>query len=338
MNISDIAKLAGVSNAAVSRYFNNGYISEEKREAIRKVVEETGYRPSAQAQTLRTKKTKMIGVIIPKIASSAIGSVVEGIMEVLNQNNYQMLLADTANNPEKEMEYLNVFAQKQVDGVILVATIITDAHKELLEKMKVPAVIIGQQLSGYYCVYHDEYHCMYDMTNIFLEHSCRHLGYISAPLVDKATGAYRYQGFCDALADSGIKDIEHQMVIGDFSYNSGFEAAKEFMENMKDLDGIICASDAMAMGAMQCLKEHGYRIPEDVMLSGHGNAMYTQITTPSVTTAKYSYCESGYKATEILLELLQGKESAVREIMLGYSIQERGSTQRGSDPGSKCSQ
>ena len=328
MNISDIAKLAGVSNAAVSRYFNNGYISEEKREAIRKVVEETGYRPSAQAQTLRTKKTKMIGVIIPKIASSAIGSVVEGIMEVLNQNNYQMLLADTANNPEKEMEYLNVFAQKQVDGVILVATIIIDAHKELLEKMKVPAVIIGQQLSGNYCVYHDEYHCMYDMTNIFLEKGCRHLGYISAPLVDKATGAYRYQGFCDALADFGIKDIEHQMIIGDFSYNSGFEAAKEFIENMKHLDGIICASDAMAMGAMQCLKEHGYRIPEDVMLSGHGNAMYTQITTPSVTTAKYSYYESGYKASEILLELIQGKESAVREIMLGYSIQERGSTNR----------
>ena len=73
MNVSDIAKLAGVSNSAVSRYFNNGYISQEKREAIRKVVEETGYRPSVQAQTLRTKKTNMIGVIVPKIASASIG-------------------------------------------------------------------------------------------------------------------------------------------------------------------------------------------------------------------------------------------------------------------------
>lgn len=83
-----IAKTHGavVSNAAVSRYFNNEYISQEKREAIRKAVEETGYRPSLQAQTLRTKKTKMIGVIVPKIASASIGKVVEGILSVLNRS------------------------------------------------------------------------------------------------------------------------------------------------------------------------------------------------------------------------------------------------------------
>ena len=73
MNIAEIAEMAGVSRAAVSRYFNNGYISREKREAIREVVEKTGYRPSAQAQTLRTKKTKMIGIIVPKLASLSIG-------------------------------------------------------------------------------------------------------------------------------------------------------------------------------------------------------------------------------------------------------------------------
>ena len=105
MNISEIAKLAGVSSAAVSRYFNNGYISEEKKEAIRKVVEQTGYRPSVQAQTLRTKKTKMIGVIVPKVASTSIGKIVEGILSVLNESGYQMLLAVTQNNPKKELEY-----------------------------------------------------------------------------------------------------------------------------------------------------------------------------------------------------------------------------------------
>ena len=92
MNIAEIAKLAGVSSAAVSRYFNNGHISEEKKEAIRKIVEETGYRPSVQAQTLRTKKTKMIGVIVPKVASASIGRIVEGILSVLNDSQYQTLL------------------------------------------------------------------------------------------------------------------------------------------------------------------------------------------------------------------------------------------------------
>ena len=96
MNIKEIARRAGVSSAAVSRYFNNGYISGEKQEAIRKVVEETGYRPSIQAQTLRTRRTRMIGVIVPKVASASIGRIVEGILSVLNESEYQMLLAVTA--------------------------------------------------------------------------------------------------------------------------------------------------------------------------------------------------------------------------------------------------
>ena len=82
MNISEIDRLAGVSSAAVSRYFNHGYISETKREAIRKVVEETGFRPLMQAQTLRTKKTMMVGVVAPKMASYSIGQIVDGILNV----------------------------------------------------------------------------------------------------------------------------------------------------------------------------------------------------------------------------------------------------------------
>ena len=148
MNISEIAKLAGVSSAAVSRYFNNGYISEEKKEAIRKVVEQTGYRPSIQAQTLRTKKTKMIGVIVPKIASASIGKIVEGVLSVLNESGYQMLLAVTQNDPKKELEYLSAFNDKQVDGVILAATVVTAEHKKILKNLSVPVILVGQQV-GY---------------------------------------------------------------------------------------------------------------------------------------------------------------------------------------------
>lgn len=129
-------------------------------------MEETGYRPSMQAQTLRTKKTRIIGVIVPKIASASIGRIVEGILSVLNKNNYQMLLAVTQNDPEKELEYLSAFHDKQVDGVILVATILTPEHKRMLKKSSVPVVIVGQQLSGQCAVFHDDYHASYDLTKL----------------------------------------------------------------------------------------------------------------------------------------------------------------------------
>ncbi len=123
MNIAEIARLAGVSSAAVSRYFNNGYISEEKRARIKKVVEETGYRPSLQAQTLRTRKTKLVGLVLPKIDSAAaMGNVVAGVLATLNETGYHVLLADTQNDPGKELEYLTFFNEKQVDGCLPPAT------------------------------------------------------------------------------------------------------------------------------------------------------------------------------------------------------------------------
>ena len=145
MNIADIAKLAGVSPAAVSRYLNQGYLSQEKREAIRKVIEETGYRPMVQAQILRTRRTKTIGVILPKIDSFSIGSIVAGIDSVLEQKGFQILLADTHNDPDKEKEYLDSFDDQRVDGVILIATVFTSKHVAILKKSRVPVVVVGQQ-------------------------------------------------------------------------------------------------------------------------------------------------------------------------------------------------
>ena len=112
MNINEIAKLANVSRATVSRYFNDGYVSAEKREQIRRVIEETGYKPSAQAQMLRTKKTKQIGVIIPKINSESISGMISGISKELKQAGFWLLLANTENQEREEVEYLKLFFRK----------------------------------------------------------------------------------------------------------------------------------------------------------------------------------------------------------------------------------
>lgn len=320
MNISDIAKMAGVSRAAVSRYFNNGYISEEKQQAIHRVVEETGYRPSVQAQTLRTKQTKMIGVIVPKISSSSIGRVVEGMLSEFNNSAYQMILAVTQNIPQKEVDYLSAFNDKQVDGVILVATVFTAAHKRALKELSVPVVIVGQYLSGYCCVYHDDYHACYDITKRMLEKGRTTLGCISAMWQDKAVGEARYRGYCDAVRDMGYESLSENVVIADFTVTSGYEKAGELMEQCDGLDGLVCATDAMALGAMQYLQEHDMAVPQRVLVAGHGGSEITRITVPSMITARYFYEKSGELAVRRLMELLRHEESTVKEVKLGYEI------------------
>lgn len=132
---------------------------------------------------MRTGKTKTIGVIAPKMSSASLGSVIEGVLSVLNENGYQMLLSVTQNQPEKEIEYLKSFDDKRVDGVIILATVFTAEHKKVLKNMNVPVIVVGQNFSGHYCVYHDDYHGMHDLTELVIEKGRKKLGYY---IVDNA--------------------------------------------------------------------------------------------------------------------------------------------------------
>lgn len=327
MTIAEIAKLAGVSSAAVSRYFNNGYLSEAKKETIRKVVEETGYRPSMQAATLRTKKTKLIGVILPRLNSHTVGSIVEGIVNNLEKEGYHALIAHTQNDIEKEMAYLELFNFNNVDGLIFSASIFTEKHLRLLSGKKIPIVIIGQQLKGYNCVYFDDFQSIYDMTKLVLDKGRKNLSYISSIFEDEAVGAKRYKGYVNAVIDEDLLDLRKRYEIAGFDFQDGYDACERLLKRFPDTDAIICSTDSQAIGALQYCHECGIRVPEDIMITGQGNASTTMVTTPTVTTIKYSYEEAGERAAGLLLDMINAKETkTVMQMKLGYEIIEHDST------------
>ena len=265
----------------------------------------------------------MIGVIVPKISSASVSRIVEGILTTLNENGYQMLLAIAQNDPAKELEYLQAFHSKQVDGIVLVATIFTPEHKRMLKSSAVPVVIVGQRLPGYCAVFHDDYHASYDLTMLLLNKGRRKLGYISADLRDQAAGAERYRGFCDAARDMGCRKLEDNFVTAAFTVAAGYEQAGKLLDKCGSLDGVICASDTMAVGAMQYLREHGVRFPDQMLIAGHGDSEMARMTYPPLFTVHYFYEKSGETAVQMLMELLEGSEGAVKEIKLGYYIVDR---------------
>ena len=142
MNITEFARIAGVSKAAVSRYFNGGYLSEEKRAQIAAAQKATGYRPSLQAQMLRAKRTRQIGVVLPKLSSDSCPRMVEGIGSVLEEWGYRLLLVNTANDAAREVQAMEMLSHNTVDGLILIATVFTPQHKALLENMPLPIVCL----------------------------------------------------------------------------------------------------------------------------------------------------------------------------------------------------
>ena len=295
MTIAEIAQRAGVSKAAVSRYLNNGYISSEKREAIRRVIEETGYIPSQQAQTLRTGKSRMIGVIVPRIDSEAVSRVVAGISRIFEEQGYRLLLANTENRMDKELEYLEVFRTGNVDGVLLVATILSPAHRKAVQACSVPVVLLGQG-------------------------GRKKLGYIGVTQRDRAAGASRRAGFLDALHEAGLEETASRMEQSDFSIDGGYAAAERMLQRAIDVDGIFCATDSIAIGAMNRLEQYGRRVPEDVALAGIGHSRLGELIRPRLTTAHYYYQTSGEEAAKDLIEMIEQGMDRKKQLKLGFEI------------------
>ena len=320
MNISDIAKLAGVSPASVSRYLNNGYLSEEKKEKIRTVIEETGYIPSSQAQTLRTGKSKLIGVIIPKIDSSSISLIVQGISSVLSENGYQIILANTFNDERKELEYIHTFNENFVDGIINLGTVSTKDHAKAFKNMSVPAVVLGQNVSYASCIYHDDYNASLDLTKYVLSKGHKNIAYIGAPDKDKAVGVLRKNGFTDGVRPAaGIKTY---MASGDFTMESGYQNTEKLLKEHPEIDAVVCATDTIALGAVRYLNTHEISIPDKVSVAGFGYSNAGQILMHPLTTIKFFYKECGMEGAKMLLEKLRSPETPCKSLMLGYEINE----------------
>lgn len=323
MNIKDIAEMAGVSRATVSRYLNDGYVSEEKKEKIRTIIEKTGYMPSSQAQMLRTKKTMLIGVIVPKINSDTVSKVVDGICKVLATEGYYVFLASADNNPQKELEYLNVFKNNRVDGVILLATTITKKHHALIQKMPVPVVIVGQEYEFGSCVFHDDFNSGRAIAEKVLEKHTENIAYFGVSTDDIACGVRRRDGVISAFKKHGLKVSSIYTAICEFNKESAWAKMRETLESGHKFNAVICATDGIAIGVIKALKEAGYRIPEDVAVTGIGDSSINDILSPALTTVRYHYTLSGQEAARMILSLLKEESYYTKKLMLGFEVIER---------------
>ena len=325
MTIKGIAKLAGVSTSTVSRVLNDsGYVKQEVRERIEHIIEETGYMPSAVAKGLKDKKTNLIGVIIPRLNSITASLVVEGITRVLDKKGYTTLLANTRFSFEKELEFIKLFKQKRVNGILFVATRVTKEHAQLLKKIDLPTVFIGQDASSYEfpSVMYNDYEAAKDMTEFLIKKGHKKIGFIGVEETDIAVGYERKRGYFDAHNENNIEIDEKLIATGNFEVSSVEKSMEKIMD--KNPSVIFAVTDTLAVGAINYLVKKGYRIPEDVSVVGMGDAGIAEIYNPSLTTIKYEYLESGEEAAKLLIDSFE-KNISLKKVM-GYKLIERSST------------
>ena len=239
MTISDIAKMAGVSSAAVSRYLNGGPLSEQKREAIREVVEKTGYRPDAAAQTLRTGRVNQIGVIAPSISSQSVGQITAGIASELDQQNYLILLGNTELDEQRELGYLTAMQRNHVAGIILLGCYYSPQLARAFKACRVPLVVTGQRFPEVPCVYNDDRSAARELAQRMLACGHRRLAYIGGTEKDQAVGLARRQGVQDALNAAGLDGDKLPLTGEGYAYPDSFDIiARESKQVVRIINGI----------------------------------------------------------------------------------------------------
>ena len=327
MTIKEVAQLAGVSSAAVSRYLNGGSLSLEKKERIAKVIEETGYRPSTAAQVLRTGRMKQIGVIVPKLYSDSVSQIMEGITEEARKHGYMVVVGSSGQDEENEIRFLELMENNQAAGVIIMGTMMTPRKESILKKYSLPIVVTGQNFKGISCIYHNDESAVKELTELVIRRGRKRIAYIGVTEKDEHAGKLRRKGFQAAIAESQIKAEHVYTAVGEFTPDSGYNnMAKLFHEDPK-IDGVICATDTIALGAMRAIRQAGRSIGKDISIVGVGDSWVDNFSETPLTTAHFYFKQCGSGAANMLLDTIEGRDPAgpVRQICLEYSIVERGS-------------
>ncbi|AGY82312.1 LacI family DNA-binding transcriptional regulator [Carnobacterium inhibens] len=306
VTIKDIAHKAGVAKSTVSRYLNGGSVSKKTKAKLDEIVNETGYAPNTFAQSLKAKKTNMIGTIIPRLDSFATNTILASIDEELRNKQYQLIITNTNQNVKREVENIYTLAKQKVDGIILLATVVTPAHRKAIAEVNIPVLLLGQSAEGLNTIVHQEYEAGYKLGSYATELGHKDFLYFTVLEEDQAVGQLRSKGVLDALKKNSDTTIE--IVETNFSFSKAYEKAMNVLATTS-ATYVLCATDNIALAVMKAAHTLGLSIPTDFSLSGFGGYEVTSIVTPTITTVKYPYKQLGTLSVTNLIKLIEGEDS-----------------------------
>ena len=310
ITIYDIASKLNISIATVSRALKDDPVVNKKtRKKVFQAAEEMNYRSNQFARNLRSQKTQTIGVIVPKLNSHFMSSVIAGIESVANNHGYNLIISQSSESVEKEIASAKTMFNNRVDGLLVSLAYNTEdlSHFDIFQKKNIPVIFFDRVMEDehYTNIIIENKKAAYDATTHLIEQGCKKIVHITA---SSKQNVYknRLDGYKQALADHRLKFDQKNVISGNLSLEAG-EAAAELILKMKPLpDGVFVANDNCAVGCMIVLKKAGIRIPEDVAFVGFNNDAVSKVIEPNLTTINYPGYEMGEVAAQNLINHLNG--------------------------------
>jgi LacI family transcriptional regulator, galactose operon repressor len=329
--MDDVARAVGVSKSSVSRALNDvpGGVSAEVAERVRRAVADLGYVPNAIAASLKHQKTRTVGLVLPDLGNPFFALVAAGIEAEISGAGYTLLIANTANDRDRETSLTRTLLERQVDALLIATTGPTGEHLRLALDRGVHVVLVDshpkQLLTD--CVMADNRRGAADATRHLLQLGHRDIGVISGLLANDSSALERLQGVKRALRAAGLELAASRSFSGDYTMASAEQGAHTLLERDDHPTALFVTNNLMTLGAMRAIAELGLRIPEDVSLVGFDDMDWYPVANPPITAVAQPAYEIGARAAQrLLLRIRSRRHLASEQIRLPTSLIIRAST------------
>ncbi len=326
MKLEDIARQAGVSRSTVSRVINGErYVSDLTRQKVMRVIEAEQFTPNPAARALVTQRTSVIGVVIPHPLQDVFSAddphyfstIIQGISDKTQQRDYATLLWLGNSNEEATRFYRRVLQYRMMDGLVIIASV--DGEEMLVENLlasHIPFVMLGRPLRTPEAINYvsiDNVSAAQQAVQHLFSQGKTRIATITGD-IENADAQDRLQGYRQAHQLLGIPLDETLIVKGRFNRAWGYRSMKQLLK--QGVDAVFAANDSIAVGALRAIQEAGLRIPEDIAVVGFDDLPLAATTTPALTTVRQPIYAKAARATELLLDLLEGRAQSPAQILL----------------------
>lgn len=319
--IHDVAKLAGVSVATVSRALNDsGYVSASAREKVEEAAKELEYHPNEVARSLYQKKSKLIGLLLPDITNPFFPAIAKGVEDSVNERGYSLLLGNVEDDPIKEKEYLQIFSQNNIAGVISAAQ---GDHTDL---KNIPVVLLDRVNNNQkYAVHSDDYLGGMLAAKAIIERNPKKVVVMVGPK-NVAGSIIRLAGSEKVLKENKIPYELFQTA--SFHLDLAEETAIQFFEKHPDVDSVVASNDVYALAVMREAIKRGRKIPEEFQIIGYDNMAFSGMMYPGLSTIAQPAYEIGYQGAELLCDILDKGKISEKHIQLPVTLKLRESLRK----------
>jgi len=325
-SIKDVAKVAGVSTATVSRVLSNGlHVRSEVRERVMKAVDQLGYRPNLLARSLRSQQSNAIGLIVSDIRNPFFTSVSRSVEDIAYEQGFRVVLCNTDENPEKEAIYLQLMQDESVAGVIFSPTRQTAANFPSAS-ITFPTVVVDRTVKGadVDIVVLDNVDAAYRLTTHLIENGYRRIAALCGEM--STTGIERQAGYEQALRANNLVPVREHIKYLQPKIETGYQTALKMLDAPHPPDALLTTNSLIAAGALQAIRERNLSIPDDIALVTFDETTWADLVQPPITLISQPTYEIGKIATELLLQRIADPNRPIRQVILKGQLLIRGSS------------